>query len=87
MACAVVGCLPGGWWPLEPGAVSSLLLLYHYKSSAMKSSSTPATKAAKRQQIAEAMRASFRIEGIHISAEQAQAALRKVEASLGKASA
>ena len=44
-------------------------------------------QAAKRQQIAEALRASFRIEGIQVSAEQAQAALRRVEASLGKASA
>ncbi|MBC8083208.1 MAG: hypothetical protein H7Z21_08355 [Hymenobacter sp.] len=50
---------------------------------------TPAAtrQATKRQQIAEALRASFRIEGIQVSAEQAQAALRKVEASLGKASA
>ncbi len=43
-------------------------------------------KAAKRQEIADSMRASFRIEGITISAEQARATLRKVEATLGKAS-
>lgn len=53
----------------------------------MKATQTPAPKTAKRQEIAEAMRASFRIEGITISAEQAQAALRKVELSLGKAPA
>ncbi|WP_201981369.1 hypothetical protein [Hymenobacter rubidus] len=53
----------------------------------MKPTIPTARQAAKRQQIAEAMRASFRIEGIQVSAEQAQAALRKVEASLGKASA
>ena len=53
----------------------------------MKPTPTAARQTAKRQQIAEALRASFRIEGIQVSAEQAQAALRKVEASLGKASA
>ena len=53
----------------------------------MKPTPTVTRQAAKRQQIAEALRASFRIEGIQVSAEQAQAALRKVEASLGKASA
>ena len=52
----------------------------------MKVAQNSTSKAAKRQEIAEAMRASFRIEGITISAEQARAALRKVEASLGKAS-
>ncbi|MGI4886883.1 MAG: hypothetical protein ACRYFR_18145 [Janthinobacterium lividum] len=46
-----------------------------------------AAKAAKRQQLAEAMRASFRIEGIQVSAEQAQAALQAVELSLEKAPA
>lgn len=51
----------------------------------MKPTSTATRPATKRQQIAEALRASFRIEGIRVSAEQAQAALRKVEASLGKA--
>ena len=53
----------------------------------MKPTPTATHQATKRQQIAEALRASFRIEGIQVSAEQAQAALRKVEASLGKASA
>ena len=53
----------------------------------MKLTPTATRQATKRQQITEAMRASFRIEGIQVSAEQAQAALRKVEASLGKASA
>ena len=52
---------------------------------------TPAQSAARqtaqRQQLAEELRASFRIEGIQVSAEQARAALRKVEASLGKADA
>ncbi|NRT19713.1 hypothetical protein HNP98_002547 [Hymenobacter sp. 9A] len=48
----------------------------------MKPALTAAAKAAKRQQLAEAMRASFRIEGIQVSAEQARAALRAVEASL-----
>ena len=48
---------------------------------------TATARAARRQQIAEAMRASFRIEGIQISAEQARAALRQVELSLDKASA
>lgn len=52
----------------------------------MKTAPTLAAKISKRQQIAEALRASFRIEGIQVSAEQARAALRKVEASLGKAS-
>ena len=51
----------------------------------MKVTQTPARKAAKRQEIADSMRASFRIEGITISAEQARATLRKVELSLGKA--
>jgi len=46
----------------------------------------PATRqAVKRQQIAEALRVSFRIEGIQISSKQAQAALRKAEANLAKA--
>ncbi|RZJ93072.1 MAG: hypothetical protein EOO60_06110 [Hymenobacter sp.] len=49
------------------------------------SSPNTAQKLAKRQEIAEAMRASFRIEGITISAEQARAALRKVEVTLDKA--
>ncbi len=53
----------------------------------MKPALTSAAKAAKRQQLAEAMRASFRIEGIQVSAEQARAALRAVELSLGKAPA
>lgn len=53
----------------------------------MKTAQTPVRQTAKRQEIAQAMRASFRIEGITISAEQAQAALRKVELSLGKVSA
>lgn len=53
----------------------------------MKPTPTAPRQAAKRQQIADALRASFRIEGIQVSAEQAQAALRKVEASLGKAPA
>ncbi|WP_161787096.1 hypothetical protein [Hymenobacter sp. IS2118] len=53
----------------------------------MKPTPTVTRQTAKRQQIAEALRASFRIEGIQVSAEQAQAALRKVEASLGKVSA
>ena len=53
----------------------------------MKPAPIATRQAAKRQQIAEEMRASFRIEGIQISAEQAQAALRKVEASLGNISA
>lgn len=52
----------------------------------MKPVATTSAKAAKRQQLAEAMRASFRIEGIEVSAEQARAALRRVEASLRKAS-
>lgn len=50
----------------------------------MKTTQAPIHQIAKRQEIAQAMRASFRIEGITISAEQAQAALRKVELSLGK---
>lgn len=50
----------------------------------MKLAQTPARKTVKRQQLAENLRASFRIEGIQVSAEQAQAALRKVVASLGK---
>ena len=54
--------------------------------SLMKPKPTATRQAAKRQQIAEAMRASFRIEDIQISDEQALAALRKVEASLGKTS-
>ena len=53
----------------------------------MKPTPTATRPAAQREQIAEALRASFRIEGIQVSAEQAQAALRKVEASLVKASA
>ena len=53
----------------------------------MKVAQTPARKAAKRQEIAESMRASFCIEGIAISAEQARATLRKVELSLGKVTA
>lgn len=53
----------------------------------MKNTETPICQIAKRQEIAQAMRSSFRIEGITISAEQAQAALRKVELSLGKAPA
>ena len=66
-----------------------VLFLTCYSSSQefMKVTQTPARKAAKRQEIADAMRASFRIEGITISAEQARAALRKVELSLNKASA
>ena len=51
----------------------------------MKPTQAALAKAAKRQQIVEAMRASFRIEGIQVSPEQAQAALRKVELSLDKA--
>jgi len=53
----------------------------------MKPAPAATRQAAKRQQMAEAMRASFRIEGIQVSAEQAQAALGKVEASLQKPSA
>ena len=53
----------------------------------MKTTQAPIHQAAKRQEIAHAMRASFRIEGITISVEQAQAALHKVELSLGKAPA
>jgi tryptophan synthase beta subunit len=55
--------------------------------SFMNPSPTATRQDIKRQQIVEALRASFRIEGIQVSAEQAQAALRKVEASLGKAPA
>ncbi len=50
----------------------------------MKTAQATAQKLAKRQEIAEAMRASFRIEGITISTEQARATLRKVELSLSK---
>ena len=64
-----------------------LFLTCYLKPQLMKVAQTSNSKAAKRQQIAEALRASFRIEGIQVSAEQAQAALRKVEANLGKASA
>jgi len=53
----------------------------------MKPTPTATRQATKREQIAEALRASFRIEGIQVSAEQAQAALGKVEASLQKPSA
>ncbi len=53
----------------------------------MKPMLTAADKAAKLQKIVEAARASFRIEGIHISAAQAEAALRKVTPTPDKVSA
>ncbi len=37
-----------------------------------------------REQILQSMVASFKIEGIHISADSANAALKKVELNLGK---
>ncbi|WP_345122295.1 hypothetical protein [Hymenobacter antarcticus] len=70
----------------ELRVVEGLFLTCYLKPEIMKVAQTSTSKAAKRQAIAEAMRASFRIEGITISAEQARATLRKVEASLGKAS-
>ncbi len=76
-------CVSPGYLFL-PNRAKSFDRLFPYS---MKKALTPAMKAAKRQQIAEVMRASFRIEGIQISAEQAQAALREVKVSLGKTNA
>lgn len=51
----------------------------------MKTQSKKVTiKSSTREEIMHAALASFKIEGINISAEQALATLKKVEASLGK---
>jgi hypothetical protein len=42
------------------------------------------TKSSLREEILHSAIASFRIEGIHITTEQALAALKKIEANLGK---